>query len=404
MTMPQTPALAIDGLTVYAGGRNRYEVVKDIHLVLQPGEICGLVGESGSGKTTTALAALGYARAGMELSGSVKVGGVELIGADESTLRQARSSAVSYVPQDPATALNPAIRVGRQLEEVMAWRLRDRRRIDHDRIHEVLTQVNLPTTREFLRRYPHQLSGGQMQRVCIAMALLNRPGLIVFDEPTTGLDVTTQKRVLDTIRPMVADGGSAALYVTHDLAVIAELADRVGVMYSGMLVEHASAQNVLYRSAHPYSRRLVMATPSVTVRNELVGIPGVPLNPRSRSNACPFAPRCELAEPACTAQLPTEIPVGAGHWARCRRSEAVRHGATVSPASAPAPALTVLPAAAPEKVAPDAALDVLLAVENLQAFYGKHAVLHGVDITVKDGECLALVGESGVEKRRWRAA
>lgn len=376
--------LSVDSLTVRVTGPGGYDVVRDVHLRLAAGDVFGLVGESGSGKTTLALALLGFARPGTAISGSVRVGGTEIIAATEAERRRARGRAVSYVPQDPAAALNPALRIGAQLAEAPDA---GRERADRSRIEELLAKVRLPTSREFLRRYPHQLSGGQLQRVAIAMAMVNRPALIVFDEPTTGLDVTTQGHVLDTIRELMSSEDTAAVYVTHDLAVIGSIANRIGVMYSGLLVEEAPHDVLLRRPAHPYSRRLVLATPSVSRRAGLTGIPGVALPPRDRGPGCPFTARCDYAELRCAAQVPELTPIAPDHRARCHRTAYV---ATMANGSAGSEEAIWAQRAHP--------LAPVLVVAGLHASYGTHKVLHGVDLSIGEGECLALVGESGSGK------
>ena len=378
--------LSVDSLTVRVVGPSGYDLVRDVDLNLASGDVFGLVGESGSGKTTLALALLGFARPGTAISGSVRVGGTEIIAANEAERRRARGRIVSYVPQDPATALNPALRIGAQLEEAPAGD-RERRGPDRSRIEELLSKVRLPTSREFLRRYPHQLSGGQLQRVSIAMAMVNRPRLIVFDEPTTGLDVTTQGHVLDTIRDLIGSEDTAAVYVTHDLAVIGSIANRIGVMYSGLMVEEARQEVLLSRPAHPYSRRLVLATPSVSQRAGLVGIPGVALPPKDRGPGCPFTARCDHAEPRCGEELPTLTSIAPDHRARCHRTAYVQTQARVNSGSDGAMWQERTQAAAP-----------VLVVAGLHASYGEHKVLHGVDLSIGEGECLALVGESGSGK------
>jgi peptide/nickel transport system ATP-binding protein len=379
--------LVVSGLTVRVVGPPSYDVVRDVSMSLSSGEVFGLVGESGSGKTTTALALLGFARSGSEISGSVLIDGHEMIASTEAERRRARHSLVAYVPQDPTASLNPALRIGAQLEETMALRRRDRKNIDRSRIDELLSKVQLPTSPEFLRRYPHQLSGGQLQRICIAMAMLNRPRLIVFDEPTTGLDVTTQGHVLDTIREVIASEDAAALYVTHDLAVIGSIANRIGVMYSGLMVEDAPTETILSQSAHPYAKRLVLATPTIARRRELVGIPGAPLNPKDRGESCPFAPRCSYAVERCREELPELISIDSNHRARCHRALDVFHACETSAFTGQASW-----SHRESKVAP------LLVLAGVYASYGTATVVHEVDFAVGDGECMALVGESGSGK------
>ncbi|ALE73413.1 peptide ABC transporter ATP-binding protein [Pseudonocardia sp. EC080610-09] len=246
------------------GGR---EVLHGVDFAVAPGEILALVGESGSGKTTAALAALGHFRDGLACTGgSIAFHGHsethdDLLAADPVTMRGVRGRLVTYVPQDPALSLNPLLRIGTQVAEVL-----QAHGFDGDvaaRVREVLSDVGLPTDDTFLRRYPHQLSGGQQQRVGIAAAFANRPDVVVLDEPTTGLDVTTQDLVLDTVRDLVTRSGTAALYITHDLAVVAGLADRVTVMQGGEVVETGPVRQILTAPEHPYTRALIGAVPDL---------------------------------------------------------------------------------------------------------------------------------------------
>ena len=231
-------ALEVDDLRVDVAATGA-DIVDEVTLSIRPGEVLGLVGESGSGKTTVGLAVLGHARKGARISGGrVEIGGRSMLTTDVGELRRHRGELVSYVPQDPSTALNPALRIDRQIFEVLeAHGFGESGEARRARLIEVMTEVLLAATPEFLRRYPHQLSGGQQQRVGLAMAFACRPRVIVLDEPTTGLDVSTQAHVLATVRELCRAHGVAALYVTHDLAVVANLADRVAVMYAGRIVE-----------------------------------------------------------------------------------------------------------------------------------------------------------------------
>lgn len=232
-------------------------VLHGVSYSIEPGEILALVGESGSGKTTAGLAALGHFRRGLvPAGGTVTVGGTDILALAETERRALRGRTVAYVPQDPALSLNPSLRIGRQIAEVLETP-------DAARVAEVLTEVGLPSDVAYQRRYPHQLSGGQQQRVGIAMAFACRPSVVVLDEPTTGLDVTTQALVLETIGTLAAEHQVAALYITHDLAVVAQIADRVAVMRDGRVVETGTTREVLGHPTHAYTRELLDAVPSL---------------------------------------------------------------------------------------------------------------------------------------------
>jgi peptide/nickel transport system ATP-binding protein len=243
MTGTPTPRLEVRDLRILmAPTRHKTptDVVDQVSFTVQPGQVLGLVGESGSGKTTVALALLGHVKRGLVLGKDSKVliDGQDILALGENELRKLRGKTIAYVPQDPASALNPVLKVGTQLREVFAIHGNDPSRLD-----EVLAEAGLADSRHILTGYPHQLSGGQQQRVGLAMAFALRPKLIVLDEPTTGLDVTTQRRVLDTVRELCRSYQVAAVYISHDLAVVAEIADQVAVMYAGRLIEYGAAHD-----------------------------------------------------------------------------------------------------------------------------------------------------------------
>jgi peptide/nickel transport system ATP-binding protein len=366
-------------------------IVSDVSLGIARGEILGVVGESGSGKTTVGLALLGHARRGLRIAGgSVLLGNQDILELDEEQRRRLRGSAVSYVPQDPASALNPALRIGLQLREVLEAHDSDRdsgRDSDRSgRVAEMMREVALPDDRDFLRRYPHELSGGQQQRIGLAMAFANRPRLIVLDEPTTGLDVTTQAHVLSTVRELATLHGVAALYVSHDLAVVATLARRVAVMYGGRIVELGAADKLFESAGHPYTRRLIGAIPRLTGGRSLVGIPGHALSPGDRPSGCGFAPRCSLRIEQCEEALPQLRPISEGHAVRCIRAEFVltqKQSRIGDPIEMPTAGKAEVPA---------------LRLENVVASYGRQEVVHSVSLSLAAHECLALVGESGSGK------
>lgn len=360
------------------------DIVDEVTLHIQPGRVLGLVGESGSGKTTVGLAVLGHARRGVRIAGgSISIGETEMLTLGEEDRRRARGALVSYVPQDPASSLNPALRIGVQLMEVLEA---------HDfggsdvarkaRVKEMMGEVLLPQDEEYLQRYPHQLSGGQQQRVGLAMAFACRPSVIVLDEPTTGLDVSTQEHVLATIRSLTREHGVAALYITHDLAVVADLADDVAVMYAGRVVEEGPVREIFRNPAHPYTRHLVAAAPDIAGGRQMVGLVGRAPQPGKRPAGCAFALRCQLADDRCRAAFPAVVTVGASHTARCIRVGEV-------------PEATV---AAPLVRGERRAGEPVLIASGVSAGYSGKIVVHDVDLTLRRGECLALVGESGSGK------
>jgi len=360
------------------------DIVDEVTLTIEPGRVLGLVGESGSGKTTVGLAVLGHTRRGVRFhGGTVRIGDTEITALDDEGRRQVRGSLVSYVPQDPASSLNPALRIGKQLLEVLeAHDFGGSAEARTVRVKEMMGEVLLPQDEDFLERYPHQLSGGQQQRVGLAMAFACRPSVIVLDEPTTGLDVSTQEHVLKTIRALTREHRVAALYITHDLAVVADLADDVAVMYAGRVVEEGSVREIFQNPSHPYTRHLVAAAPDIAGGRQMVGLVGRAPQPGKRPQGCAFALRCPLVEDACTTAFPAAASISASHHARCIR---VGRDAT---AFVP-PALV-----RPQRVAGDP----VLVVKNVDAGYGGKVVVHDVNLTLRKGECLALVGESGSGK------
>ncbi|MFT4210945.1 MAG: ABC transporter ATP-binding protein [Microbacterium sp.] len=263
-----SPAPALDVAELEVRLTNGQRIVSEVAFAVTAGEIVALVGESGSGKTTVSMATLGYARQGARLTaGRVRVRDGDVLAMDAAARRSLRGRTVAYVPQDPSVALNPALRIGRQLREVIeVHRPGTAARQKAQLVTTALTDVGLPGDREFQDRYPHQLSGGQQQRVALAMAMILRPEVLVMDEPTTGLDVTTQAKILDLIRTLCATHAVGVLYVTHDLAVVAELADRVLVMRAGRIVEEGRVAEVFAAPAHAYTRELLAAVPSLRER------------------------------------------------------------------------------------------------------------------------------------------
>jgi peptide/nickel transport system ATP-binding protein len=354
-------------------------VVEPTSLSLAPGEILGLVGESGSGKTTLGLALLGHYRRGLRLAGGrVLIGGQDLLRIPAGKLPLRRRRLIRYVPQNPGTALNPGLRIGTQLAECFETPPPN----GNDHLFALLGDVKLPATPALLRAYPHQLSGGQQQRVAIAMAFAEPPPVIVMDEPTTGLDVTTQAHVLRTIRQLCDRHAVAALYVSHDLAVVASLAHRVAVMYAGRIVELGPTGRVLHQPVHPYTRALIDAVPDLDRRTGVAGIAGQAPEPARRPRGCAFASRCALALEACRAEPPALSAFDTGHLVACLRA-ASRQPVAAQATSSPVLAASALPA---------------LAVQGLSARHGATPVLHGASFSIPPRTCVALVGESGSGK------
>ena len=379
--------LAVQSLRVVVAGTEN-DVVDDVSFTLGAGDVMGLVGESGSGKTTVALALMGHTRRGLHIDGGqVMLDGRDILarGAD---LRELRGASVSYVAQDPVSALNPSLKVGTQLREIFSAHpgaAPPKDRLD-ERIAEVLAEVRLDAVTAVLQSYPHQLSGGQQQRVMLAMAFACRPKLIILDEPTTGLDVTTQRHILETIRTLCARHGVGGLYVSHDLAVVGDIASTIGVMYAGRLIEYGPVGDSFRSPGHPYTRGLLRAIPDPGRAHVLEGMEGQPPRPGSRPQGCFFAPRCQFCTPRCHEPFPRPVTVGPDHWARCRRAEEV----------------TVLPPLGelPERdhAGKRQGDGSLLEVRGLNARYGDKAVLHDLALEVRPHRCLAVVGESGAGK------
>jgi peptide/nickel transport system ATP-binding protein len=380
------PAIVVKGLRIIVEGAG-LDIVNDVSFSIAPGEVLGLVGESGSGKTTVGLALLGHSRRGAEIKeGSVRIGDIEVLELDEADRQRLRGRLISYVPQDPASALNPALRIGTQLREILEThnygKNSEERRA---RVAEMMREVALPDTARFLRNYPHELSGGQQQRIGLAIAFACRPRVIVLDEPTTGLDVTTQAHVLGTVRELAAAHGVAALYVSHDLAVVGTLATRVAVMYAGRIIELGPASAMFQSSSHPYTQRLIVAIPHLTGGRELVGIPGHAPSPGRRPPGCAFEPRCTFAIEQCREGVPALRPIADVHDVRCIRAEEVRQHAPTRSGEVPVGAGIT-------------AIQPVLSLRNVHAGYRGKTVLHEITLDIAPHECLALVGESGSGK------
>ncbi|MDJ0336713.1 ABC transporter ATP-binding protein [Cryobacterium sp. PH31-O1] len=324
------------------------EILHGVSFTLVPGRMLALVGESGSGKTTAGLACLGYFRAGLEhVGGTIGLSDeTDLLSLSDAGRRGLRGGSISYVPQDPALSLNPAMRIGTQIMEVLRvhdYGASEAARVE--RLAEVLTDVGLPNDAAYQRRWPHELSGGQQQRVGIAMAFAFRPEVMVMDEPTTGLDVTTQALVLETIHQLVSKHAVAGLYITHDLAVVSEVADEVAVMLAGRIVEVGPCDDVLHDPQHAYTRKLLRAVPDLAGRHRIGEVAAVTgAMPIIGFKGAASAPRVVPATPAATTSAS------------------------------------------------------LLSVADLRLSYGKTTVLNGLTLELGRGESLMLLGESGSGK------
>ncbi len=376
--------VVVEDLSVMLTGKD-VDVVNDIDIVLKPGEVVGLVGESGSGKTTVGTSLLNYSRAGAFIaSGKVLLEDRDVLQMPWQEVRKVRGEEIAYVPQDPASALNPAIRIGRQIVELLELRKIGTAESRLQGARDGLAEVGLPNDDEFLSRYAHQLSGGQVQRVALAMAFLPKPKVLVLDEPTTGLDVTTQAMVLDTMAQLCRTHGVSALYVTHDLAVVANIADRVAVMYAGQIVELGPKEAMFKRPSHPYTRALLDSIPHLSQARALTGIPGRTPAPGARPDGCRFNDRCSYAIDDCREAVPELRQIGTDHQVRCVRAEEIGSW-DISRGTVP-------------DADPDRKREIILSVEGLNVFYGHKQVVYDVSFDLAKAEVVALVGESGSGK------
>ena len=293
--------------------------VRDLSFEIAPGEVLGLVGESGSGKSATSLAILGLLPPQAKVRGEIHFQGKNLLTAGAAELRQLRGQGIAMIFQEPMTALNPVMRAGDQVAEAVLAHRRVSRQEAWQQALEALREVGIPDYERRARDYPHQFSGGQRQRIMIAMALVNRPALLIADEPTTALDVTIQEQILKLLAELQRKFQLAMLFISHDLAVVAQVSDRVGVLYAGSLVELGGVREVYAAPAHPYTRGLLAAAPTLaTDRSQpLPTIEGNVPALSAMPPGCPFEPRCEARIARCTQRLPALVEVAQGHWARC---------------------------------------------------------------------------------------
>ena len=302
---------------------NFVPAVRDLSFSIAPGEVLGLVGESGSGKSVTSLAIMRLLPPQAHITGDITFSANDvardLISLGHDAMRQLRGSHIAMIFQEPMTALNPVMRIGEQIAEAVLAHHAISKKEAWQRAVDAMNEVAIPEPARRARDYPHQLSGGMRQRIMIAMAIVNRPQLLIADEPTTALDVTIQAQILDLLAELRAKFGLAMLFISHDLAVVSQVADRVAVMYAGSLVELGAKRDIFQAAAHPYTRGLLHAVPDLkTDRGRpLETIPGTVPALHALPSGCAFEPRCDSRIADCASALPPLLQVGAGHWARC---------------------------------------------------------------------------------------
>jgi peptide/nickel transport system ATP-binding protein len=361
--------------------------LKDVSFTIERGESYGLVGESGSGKSTVALALVRYLpRNGRVSGGTITINGRDPLAMRGHALRELRARAVSMVYQEPTRALNPSLRVGRQVAEAFSVAGQGGEEATAA-AEEMLRKVQISDPGRVMRRYPHELSGGMAQRVVIAMALAASPSLLILDEPTTALDATVEAEVLDLVAALRAEFKTSVLFISHNLAVVAKMCDRVGVLYAGEMVEEGPAQRLFDAPRHPYTVGLLRCIPrrgQTKEHGRLDTIPGFLPSPGHSLPGCVFAPRCALAEDQCRAAPPPSFEIGAGRTSRCYRHEL----APRLPRDTPADVVM-----SPSEAAP------VITVSGLsKTFAGEVHALADVNLEVRRGETLGLVGESGSGK------
>jgi len=319
------PVLEVDGLTVeFTTRQGRFEVVKDVSFSVMPGESVAVVGESDSGKSVTALSIMGLLeRNGSITGGSIRLRGQELVGLPNRRYRRIRGRHVAMIFQDPTTCLDPVYPIGHQLMQALRIHKGMSRAEARARAVELLTMVGLPDPQSRLKSYQHELSGGQRQRVMIAIALACGPELLIADEPTTALDVTVQAQILALLQRAQEETGTALLLITHDLAIVSEMARRVVVMYAGQVVEEGTTEDILSRPRHPYTAALLRSvlSPDIDRSKPLPIIKGTVPNPHAMPAGCRFHPRCAFAFDTCRTRAPGLVASEPGHLSRCWLAE-----------------------------------------------------------------------------------
>ena len=401
-----TPLLKADGVSIDYWNEDRWiNVVNRISFVIDFGESVGLVGESGCGKTTLLYSLLGYARPNSQIrEGSVIFNKLDLLKIPPNDLRGIRGNLIGIVPQNPTTALSPGMRIGEQLSETLDTHHWSSRGMDiKARVLNLLRLVSLPEPEKTYRKYPHQLSGGQQQRVVVAMAIACDPKLVLLDEPTTGLDVTTQAQILDLLMALRSETGMAMMYVTHNLGVVAQICDRIGVMYAGNLVEVAPRHTLFHNCRHPYTQGLIAAVPRISTPSyrQTLLLKGL-LHRSELPPGCPFAPRCDYVQDRCVEEPQKLTSIEDGHQVACWLWEEVPSFPERMSKSTDIIAQKV-------SLQEEGSNQTLISVEDLQAGYSaKRAgsifkrvpvqVVEEITFDIQHGETFALVGESGSGK------
>ena len=400
MDPDRVPVLSVRDLKVeFTGSGRAVPVVRGVDFDLYANEVLCIVGESGSGKSVTSLAVTGLLPETARVSGSIRLGEIEVIGAAPETLRQMRGRDVGFIFQDPTTTLNPVLPVGRQITEGQVAHGLLAKAEAPRRAAELLREVDIADPEGRVAQYPHQFSGGMRQRAVIAMAMAGQPELIIADEPTTALDVTVQAQVLAVLAPRQAETGAAVILITHDLGVVAEVADRVAVMYGGRIVETGPVAELFRAPRHPYTRALLRSIPRIdTTDARLDPIPGQPPTPSALPTGCSFHPRCALAEgrARCSGEEPSLRVVDRLQQAACHYADEI-----------PVASVVATPREAAGGATPPA--EPLLEVDGLKVHFPvKSSILRrtvgwvravdGVSLTVRPGETVSLVGESGCGK------
>ena len=402
--MSKHPFINMKNLSVGFDSRSgkTIQVLRNVSLEISRGESIGLVGESGSGKSTLALAAMGYFKRGLRiLQGTAHFDGIDMLAMERDELQKIRGGRLALIPQNSGQSLTPTMRIGQQLTEALRLHSEMASAQFSDRVVELLTQVRLPDPAALVSRYPHELSGGQQQRVAIATALAGEPDALLLDEPTTGLDVTTQAHILELLRDLAHERNMAMLYVSHDLGAISRVCDRVAVMYAGEIVLTGSARQVLLTPCHPYAYGLLTSIPRLNQTSLPVALDGRPPMPGEGIRGCAYAERCPLADDKCRSKSPDLLPVKTGETVRCFKSDMIAK----MPVSSRKPSR--------KDDLDDRASDSALGLEHLAISYTKKdwlvsllfpgtpvppATVDGISITIKRGETLGLVGESGSGK------